>query len=605
MDMHDPPDNDLGHIGVSSNPGIQSPTHVTRSLTTSVESFSFTLESTSLPGTMSVSPLATFAFPAIVERYRLETLLGRGGFGEVWKAFDSQEQRYVAIKGPRTDRQATPELVQLFLSEAQKARQVAGGNVVPVLEVVQATGRRDHEFLCFIVMEWMAGGSLAEKIRLGERPSPAQAVAWIVSLADTLAKIHSYGYTHRDIKPDNILFDSAGRPYFSDFGLAASALEQLAEDPAVRGTVAYMAPEQARQQRVDRQADIYSLGVVLYQLLALPYVSNPRLALPYLANSSLEYLQLLGDPNQQVRALPEGVPNRLAQIVEQRCLNGDKTLRYRSAQELSHDLRKWLRGASWTRRGLLAAGASLGVGAVALGGYQGWQWAFARAPIVGAAPEGASPAGQTAGTGSSSSSGAGPAIRVVNLLVRQAPNSADWSIDDQQTRLSVHTVTRVLLAFGRHDQESTTFEIAVSQEQGRGQLGVFFGHHQQPGTPNSYYQAIKLIPQDGGGLLLRTSCNEYVTQNPAGTHSANQIGEWRVERALPNSNTLRIELVDGTLSGLAFNEQDLTQKLVRPWTRSLRGRQAAAIGEFGVLAVDGPGSFSDTQINNEPLLIKQ
>jgi len=290
----------------------------------------------------------------LAERYRMVELIGRGGFGEVWKAYDCVRKEFVAIKGPRPDRNITADLAQSFLKEAEKAMQLASSRVVPVREVVERPTQQQGEFICFIVMNLMDGGSLAERLTDDDRPSAQQSALWVAELADTLAEIHAHGYIHRDIKPDNILFDENDRPYFSDFGLAASASEQLGEARRVMGTLTYMAPEQARKQHVDRKADIYSLGVVLYQLLALPHVRERRLALPYLAKDSGEYFEALGDPNQHARTLPQQVPQALADIVENHCVCDDKTRRYRTATDLSHDLRTWLRASSKKYRRLIA-----------------------------------------------------------------------------------------------------------------------------------------------------------------------------------------------------------------------------------------------------------
>ncbi len=418
----------------------------------------------------------------LVERYRLVDLIGRGGFGEVWKAYDNVRKEYVAIKGPRSDHSLTAGLVRSFLREAEKAMQLADSQVVPVREVVESPTQRQGELICFIVMKLMDGGSLAGRLTGDERPSVRQSVRWIAELADTLAEIHAHGYIHRDIKPDNILFDENDRPCFSDFGLAASASEQLGEARRVMGTVTYMAPEQARKQHVDRQADIYSLGVVLYQLLALPHVRERRLALPYLARDSEEYFEALGDPNQHPRTLPQQVPQALADIVEDHCVCDDKTRRYRLATDLSRDLRAWLRasGKKNLRRTILRF-----VLPIALAGLVVAAFLMVRSWYPPVEPE-PPPNG---GIGPEEPGGAGGTPRVLtvgdwNKLLDRPLKKRRWpgpethseTLEDfELEELTVVIDGDALLEAGEVTREDFVLRLRLIQPAWNGGVGVFYG----------------------------------------------------------------------------------------------------------------------------------
>ena len=571
-----------------NGPSVEEPltTHPSNILATSVESFSVAVEST--VGSAKRKAGSSQGFDSeIVDRYRLEAFLGKGGFGEVWKAFDTRSGKYVAIKGPRTDRPISPLHVQQFLAEAEKAQQIGGGAVVPVLEVVYSPARQTGEFLCFIVMEMMTGGSLGERARKGERPTEAESVALVIRLADKLAQIHGHGFIHRDVKPDNILFDAAGKPYFSDFGLAVSDDEQLKEDQCVRGTVAYMAPEQARQQRVDRQADIYSLGVVLYQLLALPYVAQPKLALPYLANNSEEYLELLSDQRQQARALPDGVPNELAEIVEHRCLTADKTQRFRNAQDLARALRNWQRRKTWPRRVALIAGCGLAAAVVGYGGYRGW---FAADENPQRSP--ADPPVEIEN-----------AVQLVNVL--SPADDQGWKVDDKGRALELQSGEIMMVAFGKHQNEPTDWEITLVHEkwERNESFGLFFGlgHADKPALHS--YQALTLTKMHGGDVVIRAGRHEYQELAPQGLHPASQVNHIPATGLLPRYNSLRIRLVAGVLQGIWFNRVDLFAELVDPWIKSKLGAHGQSIGQFGVYSYDGPCTWIKPVLNGKSVLL--
>lgn len=577
------------HSNLSVPPPEESlTTKESRNIATSVESFRVFVESTL--GSSREKAGSAASFESIVERYRMERLLGKGGFGEVWQAFDTQLGRSVAIKGPRTDRPVSPQHVQQFLAEAEKVKQIGGAAVVPVLEVVHCPARGTGEFLCFIVMELMAGGSLGERARQGERPTAAQSVAMVIRLADKLALIHAHGFIHRDVKPDNILFDAAGNPFFSDFGLAVSDDELLKEGQSVRGTVAYMAPEQARQQRVDRQADIYSLGVVLYQLLALPYVAQPKMALPYLANNSEEYLELLSDQRQQARALPNGVPNELAAIVEHHCLTADKTKRYRNAQDLAAALRSWQRRTIWPRRALLIAGGGLAAGAACYGAYCGLQGP-----------------GADQDQREIRSHDSEDTVQLISILARAPADDSAWKVNHPERSLDLLSAEHMLISFGKCQTESVDFEITLVHEKWKPNqaFGLFFGYIVGDEPAQRHYQALKLVKINGGDVILRAARYSYNELAPQGLHSIAQVKDVPATGLLPRYNSLRIRLNADVLQGIWFNRADLAAELVAPWTKSELGSYGVSSGQFGVYSYDGPCTWINPSLNGKLVLLQK
>ncbi|MCG8653865.1 MAG: serine/threonine-protein kinase, partial [Pirellulales bacterium] len=265
-----------------------------------------------------------------VDRYRIERLLGCGGFGAVYLATDQQLQRQVALKIPHLSICQPNDLQQRMLVEARNLAQLDHPNIVPIFDVGATS-----DIACYLVSKYIEGGNLADRIRQDRRD-----VNWIAgviaSLADALDYAHQHGLTHRDVKPANVLIDANQQPMLIDFGLAAD-LSMPGELSRPVGTPIYMSPEQAAGEghRVDRRSDIYSLGVVMYELLTgqLP-VSASRLA-------DLFELKLTVTPTDPSKRDAK-IPPELGRI----CLKmiaGKPSNRYQTAKNLSADLQLFLR----------------------------------------------------------------------------------------------------------------------------------------------------------------------------------------------------------------------------------------------------------------------
>ncbi len=264
----------------------------------------------------------------IGDRYRLEALIGEGGFGRVYRAFDTWLERPVAVKVPRVDRPVTGGEVDECRIEARKVAKLRHPNIVPVHDV----GKEGSN--CFIVGEWIEGTNLAVLIKQ-DRPGHRESARIVAEVADALAHAHAAGFVHRDIKPANILIDPQGRAYLTDFGIAVVE-EDLLRDVTAAGTLAYMAPEQLGEGLgpVDHRADLYSLGVVLYELL-----TGRR---PFRANSPIELREqiLKGEPDPP-RSVESGVPEELERICL-RCLSKRVDDRFQDADAVAADLRAYL-----------------------------------------------------------------------------------------------------------------------------------------------------------------------------------------------------------------------------------------------------------------------
>jgi hypothetical protein len=277
-------------------------------------------------------------------RYRLEAKVAEGGSGQVWRGLDLELQRAVAVKLPR-NRPDGAEDQEAFLTEARKVARLKHPGIVPVYDV----GRHDGTY--FIVSELVEGQDVAERLRA--KPfSVRQAVRLVAEAARHLHHAHQQDFIHRDIKPANLLVDGKGNVYITDFGIALTEAERHeggAGDGS--GTLAYMAPErfQGGLAGIDARTDIYSLGVVLYQLLTgrLPFEAERPEAIRD---------GILREQPVPPRRVNPATPREVERICL-KCLAKSPANRYPTAEALADDLTGWLkkRKTNW-----FLAGAGMG-----------------------------------------------------------------------------------------------------------------------------------------------------------------------------------------------------------------------------------------------------
>ncbi|HEX8200347.1 MAG TPA: serine/threonine-protein kinase [Isosphaeraceae bacterium] len=280
---------------------------------------------TTTPGCVAPSPADADLPRLLADRYRLDALVGEGGFGRVYRAFDTWLERLVAVKVPRVDRPVTGDEVDQCRIEARKVAKLRHPHIVPVHDV----GREGAT--CFIVGAWVEGTNLAARIA-ADRPGYREAARIAAEVADALSHAHEVGFVHRDIKPANILVDPCGRSYLTDFGIAVVEADLL-RDVTAAGTLSYMAPEQLDPGLgpVDHRADLYALGVVLYELL-----TGRR---PFRAAAAMELrAQILREAPPPPRSIEPGLPEDLERVCL-RCLTKRPEDRYRRAEDVGADLR--------------------------------------------------------------------------------------------------------------------------------------------------------------------------------------------------------------------------------------------------------------------------
>jgi len=300
-----------------------------------------------------------------ISHYRILEKLGEGGMGVVYKAEDTKLKRTVALKFLPSELTRDADAKARFIREAQAAAALNHANICTIYEV------GEHDGQSFIAMELVEGQSLKDRIERGPLPID-NVVSFAIQVGDGLGEAHEKGIVHRDIKSGNIMLTARGQAKILDFGLARLGTHtKLTKADTTLGTVAYMSPEQASGKDVDRRTDIWSLGVVLYEMLTglLPFRGEYEQALMY---------QIMNAAPEPITSLRTGVPMELERVVT-KCLEKNRNERYQTSADLVADLRRLRRtlsaGTGTARRSAATAGR-------AVRRVRWWYWAV---PVIAVA----------------------------------------------------------------------------------------------------------------------------------------------------------------------------------------------------------------------------
>src|SRR6266496_1450433 len=277
----------------------------------------------------------------LANRYEILQMLGEGGMGAVYKARDNELDRAIALKVIRPELASNPEILQRFKQELVLARQVTDRNIIRIFDLGEADGIR------FITMEYVEGTSLYQILREHGKLPVKEAAEIIEQVLTGLKAAHREGVIHRDLKPGNIMRDPHGRILVMDFGLARSLeSDGMTKTGAVLGTMEYMSPEQAMGSELDPRSDLFTVGLIFFELLTgkMPFKAETALA---------SLLKRVQERAIVLSSLDNTIPLAVERMVG-KCLERDVNQRYQTAQEIIDDLHNFLGHGTATIRRLPA-----------------------------------------------------------------------------------------------------------------------------------------------------------------------------------------------------------------------------------------------------------
>src|SRR6202451_2367728 len=300
-------------------------------------------------------------------RYRIESLLGPGGMGRVYKAYDKDLDRTVAIKVVREGAIGQADALKRFKQELVLASKISHKNILRIHDMGEVAGVR------FISMAYIQGKDLQHIIKENPKMPLERVLKFAQQIAEALAAAHAEGVVHRDLKPQNLLVGNDDQIFVCDFGLAKSFEESaigMTRTGAFLGTPRYMSPEQVEGKPADMRSDIYAYGLILYEMVTgdVPFTGESTLKVMY---------QRIQQKPKSPKTLNPDLPNWFVQVI-MRCLERDPTVRYQKADEIVLDLQ----GAKSTVSTYRAGGGATRTVQIQIPEFRDKRWIWAAAGVV-------------------------------------------------------------------------------------------------------------------------------------------------------------------------------------------------------------------------------
>ncbi|HRX78044.1 MAG TPA: serine/threonine-protein kinase [Pirellulaceae bacterium] len=568
-----------------------------------------------------MSPSRISAAPPLerIEHFQLVRHLGRGGFADVFLARDQELGRDVAIKIPRSDRYFSDHVIEMFREEARVAASLRHPSIVNILQV----GKSDA-CPCFIVMEYVEGESLAT-LMANQTVDCRPAIELVTAVADAVQYAHSQGVVHRDIKPNNILVSKAGRPIILDFGLGLRDEVQWDRSTEIAGTPAYMPPEQIKGdlRAIDGRADVWSLGVMLYRMLAG--------RLPFGGRADIVFSNTLSYDPKPIRQFNPSIPVEL-EAITLRCLAQSPVDRYATAKDLADALREWSNSTETTinapsrtkllRRPLLRLAAVMAAcllfaaGLVAVGDRNATR-----------SPEAEDGAVSKAVNSNLLRESVEVRPNAWNNYLSQPPKpflfpddvaASHWSYDARRESLHLTCGSYGLIEVGTLDVPDCLVRVEISKNFNGGKSGLYFGCFDTIDNQRnivSYCQAVVVECTTEGRRLLTRERYHFVRKQNGSYYSNSQSFCAKDVTVQPNARVIQDQLQlhfrDNVLREVDWNGQrveELTDETATGYVDSTKlwrtmhlGVPDTKVGGFG--CINGLGDATFEMLFVKPLVL--